>query len=105
MTRRWFIGLVVGSVAGVCSLVVGPIGGFLGLAAVGLAVAQAPRGGAISGVLLGFGGAWLALFGRIAVTCREDCVTPDLTPWLLAAAGLAGLGILIAATAVIRDRH
>lgn len=93
--RRWWIGLVVGSVAGAATLIAGPIGGLLGLAAIGLAVAEPPRAAAIGGVLIGIGGAWLALFGRVAITCRDDCVAPDLSPWLVAAAVFVVLGIVV----------
>jgi hypothetical protein len=46
-------------------------------------------------VLLGMGGAWLALFGRVALTCRADCASPDLAPWLSLAAIFVGLGALV----------
>ena len=95
MTRRWWIGLLTGAVAGVGTLAAGSTGGLIGIVAIGLAVAERPRAAAIGGVLLGLGGAWLALFGRIALTCRAGCVTPDLRPWLLVAAALAGLGGLV----------
>ena len=95
MSRRWVIGLVVGAVAGAGALVAGPIAGLLGLVAIVLAVAEARRAAAIGGVLIGLGGAWLALLGRVALTCRADCVAPGLEPWLLAAAVLAGLGVVV----------
>ena len=99
MTRRWWIGLLTGAVAGVGTLAAGPTGGMIGIVAIGLAVAERPRAPAIGGVLIGLGGAWLALFGRVAVTCQADCVAPDLRPWLLVAAVLAGLGALVTARA------
>ena len=95
MTRRWVIGLVVGAVAGAGTLLAGPIAGLLGLIAIVLAVVESPRAAAIGGVLIGLGGAWLVLFGRVALTCRGDCVAPGLEPWLVAAGILAGLGVLV----------
>ncbi len=97
MSRRWWIGLLTGAVAGVGTLAAGPTAGLIGIVAIGLVVAERPRAAAIGGVLLGLGGAWLALFGRIALTCQADCVAPDLRPWLLVAAALAGLGVLVTA--------
>ncbi len=76
-------------------MITGFLGGLLGLAAIALAVAEPPRAAAIGGVLVGLGGAWLALFGRVALTCRDGCVAPDLGPWLLVAGVLTGLGVLV----------
>jgi hypothetical protein len=95
VTRRWVTGLVVGAVAGAGTLLAGPIAGMLGLVAIILAVAGSPRAAAIGGVLIGLGLAWLTLLGRVALTCREDCVGPGLEPWLLAAGVLAGLGLVV----------
>ena len=98
--RRWSIGLLVGAVAGAGTLITGFIGGSLGLVAIGLAVAQPPRAPAIGGLLIGLGGAWLGLFGRVALTCQADCVAPDLRPWFAVAGVLTGLGILVTGRAV-----
>jgi hypothetical protein len=93
--KRWLIGLITGGVAGGGTLVAGPIAAMLGGVAVLLAVVERPRVAAIGGVLLGMGGAWLALFGRVALTCRADCASPDLAPWLSLAAIFVGLGALV----------
>ena len=93
--KRWLIGLITGGVAACGLLVAGPIAGALGVVAVLLAVVERPRAAAIGGVLLGIGGAWLVLFGRVALTCRVDCASPDLAPWLSLAAGFVGLGALV----------
>lgn len=95
MSRRWWIGLLSGAVAGVGTLAAGTTGGLIGLVAIALAVAERPRAAAIGGILLGLGGAWLALFGRVAVTYQGDGVAPDPRPWLLVAAVLVGLGVLV----------
>jgi hypothetical protein len=87
-------------VAGAGTLITGFLGGLLALVAIGLAVAEPPRAAAIGGVLVGLGGAGLALFGRVALTCRDDCVSPDLRPWLLVAGILTGLGVLVTVRAV-----
>jgi hypothetical protein len=93
--RRWLIGSAVGAAAGLGTLVAGTIGGLLGFIVIALAIAEPPRAPAVGGVLVGFGASWLALFGRVALTCRQDCVAPDYRPWLFAAGILAGLGILV----------
>ena len=93
--RRWSIGLLVGASAGAATLAAGYLGGLLGLVAVGLVAAKPPRAAAIGGLLIGLGGAWIALFGRVALTCQVDCVGPDLRPWLALAGVLTGLGILV----------
>lgn len=98
--RRWTIGLLTGAMAGAGALLTGLVGGLLALVAIGLAVAEPPRAATIGGVLVGLGGAWIALFGRVALTCRDDCVGPDLRAWLLIAGTLTGLGILVTARAV-----
>jgi hypothetical protein len=95
VTRRIVVGLVVGVAAGAGTLIAGPIAGLLGLAAIALAVAEAPRVPAIGGVLIGLGGAWLVLFGRVALTCRQECVGPDLGPWLAVAGVIAALGVVV----------
>ena len=85
----------MGVAGGMATLTAGFIGGLLGLVAIGLAVVEPPRATAIGGVLIGLGGAWLALLGRVALTCTVDCVAPDLGPWLGISGVLAGLGALV----------
>lgn len=102
MRRRWLIGLVVGATAGAATLIAGPVGGVIGIVAILLAVAERPRAPAIGGVLLGIGGAWLVLFGRVALACRVDCEAPGLTPWLVAAVALAALGAVVTVRATPR---
>jgi hypothetical protein len=97
--RRWWIGLVTGVAGGAGTLLAGSIGGVLGIVAILLAVAETPRGGAVGGVLVGLGAAWLVLFGRAVVGCREDCVAPDLAPWLAIAVVLLALGIVVSVRA------
>jgi hypothetical protein len=98
--RRWSIGALVGVAAGVATLTAGFIGGLLGLVAIGLAVIEPPRATAIGGVLVGLGSAWLALFGRVALACRVDCIAPDLGPWIAISGVLAGLGVLVTTRAL-----
>ena len=95
MTRRWWIGLVTGVVAGTGTLLAGVIGASLGLVAILLAVAESPRQAAIGGVLVGQGIAWLLLFGRGILTCQDGCVAPDLLPWIALAVVLAALGAIV----------
>lgn len=90
---------MVGAVAGTGILIAGVAGTAVGLIAIILAVWPPPRATAIGGVLLGLGGAWLALFGRAAMSCRDDCRAPDLMSWLAVAVGLAVLGAVVSAWA------
>ena len=91
--------------SGAGTLIAGFLGGLLALVAIGLAVAEAPRAAAIGGVLIGLGGTWLVLFGRVAVTCQADCVAPDLRPWLGVAGVLTGLGGIVTAREVRARRE
>ena len=45
--------------------------------------------------LLGLSGAWLALFGRVALVCQGDCAAPDLRPWLVVAVVMTVLGGIV----------
>jgi hypothetical protein len=99
--HRWLIGLTVGAVAGLGTLM-GPIGGLLGLAAVALAVADPPRIAAIGGALIGFAVTWLVLVARVVMTCREGCGGSDESPWFLAAAVIGGLGVVLTGRAARR---
>jgi hypothetical protein len=98
--RRWALGLIVGLVVGVGTLVAGIMGASIGLLAIAL-LALRPRPGRdarIGGLLMGLGGSWGLLFLRADLSCGPDCIGPDLTGWY------AVSGVLFAVGAVLTFR-
>ena len=93
--RRWAIGLLVGLVVGVGSLVGGPLAAGFGLAAAILVAWRAPRDAPVGGLTLGFGLAWIALLARADLACGTDCVGPDLRPWYLVGGALVVFGVAL----------
>ena len=109
-TRRgWLSGLVVGATAGFASLEIPPLGWLLLIAfAVPVAI-DGPRIASIGGLLVGVGGTWIVLLGRVALTCQAvgdelGCRAPDLAPWLLAGTGMFAIGLTLTIVAAIRSR-
>ena len=93
--RRWSIGLLVGLVVGVGSLVGGPLAATFGLMAAFLVAWRAPRDAPVGGLALGFGLAWVALFARADLACGVDCVGPDLRAWYLLGGALVVFGVVL----------
>ena len=93
--RRWAIGLLVGLVVGVGSLVGGPFAGTIGLLAAVLVAWRAPRDAPVGGLAVGFGLAWIALLARADLACETDCVGPDLRPWYLVGGALVAFGVVL----------
>jgi hypothetical protein len=65
----------------------------------------------LSGAFLAAGVTWLALAMRASIACEEfdrlpnaGCTAPDLTPFLLTAAGMGALGVLLGWIAFRRPR-
>ena len=102
--RRWFIGLLIGLVFGLGTLVGGTMIGLLGLVATALISVRPGRTAAIGGVLTGFGACWLALFTSAGARC-SSCVYPDLSPWLLAASAALAAGLAITFVLWSRERR
>lgn len=106
---NWLAGVVVGVAAGVLTLTF-PTLGWLIVAAFLVGVIQArPRLPAVSGLSIGFGATWLALFARSYLACErfdaapnQECIVPDLSLLFLAAALLLAVGIGM--TAVVMGR-
>jgi hypothetical protein len=98
-SRRWFIGLVIGLVFGLGTLIGGTMLGLLGLVATVLVSLQPGRTAAIGGVLTGLGACWLALFASAGARCGAGCEEPDLTPWLLFSSASLVVGLVLTAVA------
>ncbi len=105
----WFAGLVVGLTGGFLALEFPALGWLiLVLFAVPAAIVGA-RAAAIGGLLTGFGAIWLALLGRVAITCRADggfgCQAPGIEPWLAVGAGVLAIGLALTTIAFVRARR
>jgi len=66
----WIAGLVVGAAGGFLALEFPTLGWLILVLFAAPAAIVGPRALAISGLLTGFGAIWLALLGRVAITCR-----------------------------------
>ncbi len=99
--RGWTYAAVIGAVAGLLTLWLGMIGAALALIPALTALFRRPRPLGASGMLAGFGAAWLALLGLASARCDPaSCVAPDLTPWVAIAGAAVALGALLGAGAV-----
>jgi hypothetical protein len=98
--RRWATGLLVGLVIGVGVLVGGVIIAPIGIAAVLLLAVEPGRDAPVGGLLAGFGAAWLVLFVRADLSCGQDCIGPELTPWYALALVLLITGVALTARTV-----
>ncbi len=102
--RRWLTGLVVGLVSGTGSLVAGTLGAALGVCAILLVAARAPRSVAAGGVCIGLGLSWLVLLIRADMACDVDCVGPDLGAWYLVGGALLFVGVVLTARLIVAAR-
>ncbi len=63
----------------------------------------------IGGLLVGVGGLWLALFGRVALTCgtgiQTTCFAPDIGAAVVTSAAIGGLGVAVSIFAALRARR
>jgi hypothetical protein len=94
--RAWLAGAAVGAAAGLLALE-GPAFGWPILVAFAVpAVLSRTRAAAIGGELLGVGLVWLALLGRVGLTCHPpDCLAPGMEPWLAAGAAMPLGGLVL----------
>ena len=93
----WITGLVFGALGGF-ALFVFPVLGLAVLGGGGLLIVVKGRvlaGGA--GAIVGLGGLWLALFGRVRLTCQsaEGCFSPGLDGPLSVSAVALAVGIVL----------
>lgn len=101
----WLAGVVVGAAGGFAALEAPPVGYGVLLAFAVPAVIGRTRLAALGGLLLGFGGAWALLLGRVAVTCRPPtCLSPDIESWVAVGAGIGAAGLALTAISVLRRR-
>ncbi len=93
----WLAGLVLGALGGFC-LFVFPVVGVVVLTGAALLVLRkgATLPGA-SGLLMGLGGIWVAVFGRVKLTCQaaDGCTSPSIAGYLAAAAVVLAVGIIL----------
>jgi hypothetical protein len=91
---HWFLGLLVGGIAGIAPLALGTLGLVLALPVVLWASVDRPRGVALGGALVGVGAAWFVVWGRAILSCAgpdtatDGCVGQDLS-------GLIAVPILV----------
>ena len=109
--RGWLAGLVVGGAAGFASLELGFFGWAIAAAFAVPALIVGPRLASISGLLSGSGVIWLALLGRVALTCRvidndNGCRAPGIEFWLAAGAAQLVIGVALGvASLILNDRR
>lgn len=81
---RWFVGLLIGGIAGTAPLVLGTVGLLLAAPVVLWALIDRPRGVVLGGTLVGVGAAWSLVWGRAVRECvspgsaTDGCVGPDV---------------------------
>lgn len=107
----WLAGGAFGAVAGIAVLTFGAPMLYLSLVLFVMAFVISRSVALLSGALVAIGFTWLALAIRASIACEEfdrlpnaGCVAPDLTPFLLTAAGIAAVGVLLGWIAVRRRR-
>jgi hypothetical protein len=99
-SNRWLLGLTIGLVFRVASLIVGIIAWVGGIGALGLLAIDRDRIPLLGGASVGFGLAWLAIMLLADSRCQEGCSGPDLTPWLAAGAAWTIVGVRLSLLSV-----
>lgn len=106
---RWFLGLLIGGIAGIAPLALGTLGLMLAFAVVLWALVDRPRGVALGGALVGVGGAWFVVWGRAIRSCAgpntatDGCVGPDLSGLIAAPILVLAVGGLISFVTAMRQ--
>jgi hypothetical protein len=114
MNRRlrsgWFAGLVVGVTTGFATLEIPTLGWLLVVVFAIPALIVGPRVAAIGGLFTGLGGVWLALLGRVALTCQATgdelgCHAPGIEPWLAVGGAMLAAGLVLSIVATVLGRR
>ncbi len=105
---HWFLGLLVGGIAGIAPLVLGTLGLILAVPVVLWSLVDRPRGVALGGALVGVGVAWFVVWGRAIQSCAgpntatDGCVGPDLSGLIAVPIIVLALGGLISFATAMR---
>ena len=85
-----------------------PTAGLAVLAGAGVIVVRTGRGLAgIGGIFVGAGAVWVALFGRIKLTCTAEggCFAPSIDTYLAVSVALLLIGLALSGLALVRARR
>jgi hypothetical protein len=105
---HWFLGLLVGGLAGLAPLGLGTLGLLLAIPVVLWTLTDRPRGVALGGALVGVGVAWFVGWGRAMQACvgpntaTDGCVGPDLSGLQAVPIVLLAVGGLISFVTAMR---
>lgn len=110
----WFLGIALGMIAGGAVLVAGVLALLLLVPAVVWAAREKARPLGLGGVFIGLGAGSAGLLALANARCAasnvsgpnyfSECVPPDLTPWFVAAAALAAIGIAVSLLGIARKQ-
>ncbi len=105
---HWFLGLLVGGIAGIAPLALGTLGLVLTVPVVLWALVDRPRAVALGGALVGVGVTWFVVWGRAIQSCAgpntatDGCVGPDLSGLIAVPIVLLAVGGLISFVTAMR---
>lgn len=107
MRSGWIAGLAVGAAGGFLALELPTLGWLVVVLFAIPAAIVGPRAAAFGGLLTGFGGTWLVLLGRVAITCPPTgdeigCHSPGIEQWLAVAATILAIGVVLTIVAARR---
>lgn len=110
----WFLGMALGLIAGGAVLVAGVLALLLLVPAVVWATREKARPLGLGGLFVGLGAGSAGLLALANARCAasnvsgpsyfSECVAPDLTPWFVAAAVLAAIGIAVSLLGIARKQ-
>jgi hypothetical protein len=103
----WLAGLVLGAGGGFL-LVEFPTAGLVIVVGALVIVARAGRAlPGLGGLLIGIGAVWIALFGRIKLTCTAEtgCFAPSIDTYVAASIALFVTGLTLSGLALARARR
>ncbi len=112
-TKRadWLAGSVVGVAGGLCFWLFPALAGLLPAVVAILASRRPTRRWTLSGLLIGAGATWHVILLQAVVRCAsfdsaagQECIQPDLTPWLVVATVVVGVGLAMLVSAARQHR-